>query len=199
MTIGQRLATARQHGNLTQDNVAAKLHVTRQTVSSWENERTYPDITSLVALSSLYQLSLDDLIREDADMVKAWQGKEAALRDAAIMMRVSLLLDVGFLLFLLAHEMKVPGFSTSHGVGLLIVLMTLTNALAMPRIGRYYRVLRGATAKRNVWRGVILVVGLVAVTGLLGWTQYSNSSVVLAVGYAVAMVVLFSPRREQGR
>ncbi|KRL14727.1 hypothetical protein [Schleiferilactobacillus perolens] len=93
--------------------------------------------------------------------------------------------------------MKVPGFATSHGVGLLIVLMTLTNALAMPRIGRYYRVLRGTTAKRNVWRGVILVVGLVAVTGLLGWTQYSNSSVVLAVGYAVAMVVLFSPRQRQ--
>jgi hypothetical protein len=145
----------------------------------------------------LYQLSLDDLIREDADMVKAWQGKEAALRDAAIMMRVSLLLDVGFLLFLLAHEMNVPGFATSHGVGLLIVLMTLTNALAMPRIGRYYRVLRGTTAKRNVWKGVLLVASIVAVTGLLGWTQYANSSVVLAVGYAVAMVILVSPRHGQ--
>ena len=82
MTIGQRLATARQHSELTQNDVAAVLHVTRQTISSWETERTYPDITSLVTLAELYHLSLDNLIREDKDMIKAWQDKEAALRDA---------------------------------------------------------------------------------------------------------------------
>jgi DNA-binding XRE family transcriptional regulator len=58
MTIGQRLAAARQHANLTQNTVAAELHVARQTISSWETERTYPDMMSIVALAKLYRLSL---------------------------------------------------------------------------------------------------------------------------------------------
>lgn len=193
MTIGQRLATARQHSELTQNDVAAVLHVTRQTISSWETERTYPDITSLVALAELYHLSLDNLIREDKDMIKAWQDKEAALRDAGIMFRVSLLLDIGFILFLVAEQLAVPGFSTSHGLSLLLVLMTFTNVLSLPRVGRYYRTLRGTTKKRNLWAPTLLVLGLVGLLGVLKWTACPDSPVIIAAGYAGAMVLLFWP------
>jgi transcriptional regulator with XRE-family HTH domain len=193
MTIGQRLATARQHSELTQNDVAAVLHVTRQTISSWETERTYPDITSLVALAELYHLSLDNLIREDKDMIKAWQDKEAALRDAGIMFRVSLLLDIGFILFLVAEQLAVPGFSTSHGLSLLLVLMTFTNVLSLPRVGRYYRALRGTTKKRNLWAPTLLVLGLVGLIGVLKWTACPYSPVIIAAGYAGAMVLLFWP------
>lgn len=193
MTIGQRLATARQHSELTQNDVAAVLHVTRQTISSWETERTYPDITSLVALAELYHLSLDNLIREDKDMIKAWQDKEAALRDAGIMFRVSLLLDIGFILFLVAEQLAVPGFSTSHGLSLLLVLMTVTNVLSLPRVGRHYRALRGTTKKRNLWAPTLLVLGLVGLIGVLKWTACPYSPVIIAAGYAGAMVLLFWP------
>ncbi|WP_223849937.1 helix-turn-helix transcriptional regulator [Schleiferilactobacillus harbinensis] len=193
MTIGQRLATARQHSELTQNDVAAVLHVTRQTISSWETERTYPDITSLVALAELYHLSLDNLIREDKDMIKAWQDKEAALRDAGIMFRVSLLLDIGFILFLVAEQLAVPGFSTSHGLSLLLVLMTFTNVLSLPRVGRYYRALRGTMKKRNHWAPTLLVLGLVGLIGVLKWTACPYSPVIIAAGYAGAMVLLFWP------
>ena len=90
MTIGQRLSTARQHSELTQNDVAGVLHVTRQTISSWETERTYPDMMSIVALAKLYRLSLDDLIREDTDLMKAWTKKDAALREARVLYRVSM-------------------------------------------------------------------------------------------------------------
>ena len=52
---------------MTQEQTAAHIGVTRQTLSSWENGKTYPDIVSLIKLSDLYRLSLDDLLnREDS-------------------------------------------------------------------------------------------------------------------------------------
>ncbi|WP_158727528.1 helix-turn-helix domain-containing protein [Levilactobacillus enshiensis] len=67
--MGERLKLTRQQQNFTQQDVASRLHVARQTVSSWETGHSYPDIDSLLALSNLYQLSLDQLMREDAQVV----------------------------------------------------------------------------------------------------------------------------------
>lgn len=48
MRFGERLKKARSDMNLTQGDVANELYITRQTISSWENEKTYPDISSLI-------------------------------------------------------------------------------------------------------------------------------------------------------
>jgi len=63
MRFGERLKKARSDMNLTQGDVANELYVTRQTISSWENEKTYPDISSLIQLSNYYQISLDTLLK----------------------------------------------------------------------------------------------------------------------------------------
>lgn len=68
MRFGERLKKARSDMNLTQGDVANELYVTRQTISSWENEKTYPDISSLIQLSNYYQISLDTLLKEDTGM-----------------------------------------------------------------------------------------------------------------------------------
>ena len=70
MEIGKQLKNARMHSGLTQENVAEKLHVSRQTISNWENEKSYPDIISVIELSSLYSISLDDLLKGDERMMK---------------------------------------------------------------------------------------------------------------------------------
>ena len=51
--------------DLTQEEVAEKIHVSRQTISNWETGRTLPDITSLVLISDIYNISLDELIKEN--------------------------------------------------------------------------------------------------------------------------------------
>ena len=61
MEIGQKLKDARVHSGLTQEVVAEKINVSRQTISNWENEKSYPDIISVIELSNLYCISLDDL------------------------------------------------------------------------------------------------------------------------------------------
>ena len=70
MEIGQKLKDARVHSGLTQEIVAEKINVSRQTISNWENEKSYPDIISVIELSNLYCISLDDLLKGDSKMIE---------------------------------------------------------------------------------------------------------------------------------
>jgi len=70
MNIGRKLATLRKSSNLNQDDLANQLHISRQTISNWENDKTYPDIASLVMISNFFDLSLDNLIKEDVPLMK---------------------------------------------------------------------------------------------------------------------------------
>lgn len=63
MKIGDQLKKARMDKNMTQEEVAEKIFVSRQSISNWENNKTYPDIGNVIALSDLYQLSLDELLK----------------------------------------------------------------------------------------------------------------------------------------
>lgn len=56
--------------NLSQEELAEKIFVTRQTISNWENNKNYPDIHSLLLLSSLFDISLDQLIKGDITIMK---------------------------------------------------------------------------------------------------------------------------------
>ena len=55
MEIGKKLKSVRVQKGFTQEAVAEKIQVTRQTISNWENEKSYPDIMSVVNLSNLYE------------------------------------------------------------------------------------------------------------------------------------------------
>lgn len=60
--IGQHIAHYRKQNRQTQEQLASALHVTRQTVSSWENERTLPDVETLAAVASALHVSVEELI-----------------------------------------------------------------------------------------------------------------------------------------
>lgn len=70
MEIGTNLKNARSNANLTQEDIAEKIGVSRQTVSNWENNKSYPDIISVIRLSDIYGISLDTLLKEDENMIK---------------------------------------------------------------------------------------------------------------------------------
>ena len=73
--------------NLSQEELAEKIYVTRQTISNWENDKSYPDIHSLLLLSSTFHISLDQLIKGDITTMKEEISKEAIQkfnRDGAI-------------------------------------------------------------------------------------------------------------------
>ena len=70
MNIGNQIKFFRQRDHLSQEALAAKLYVSRQTISNWENDKSYPDIHNLLMLSSLFQVSLDNLVKGDIEIME---------------------------------------------------------------------------------------------------------------------------------
>lgn len=70
MSIGQQLKQARIKAQMTQEQVAEKIFVSRQSISNWENEKNYPDIISVIRLSDLYEISLDQLLKGSGSYMK---------------------------------------------------------------------------------------------------------------------------------
>ena len=68
MSLGNSLASARKKSGLSQEEVAAKLGVSRQTISKWETDETLPDIRQAKKLAGLYHRTLDELIDFDTDL-----------------------------------------------------------------------------------------------------------------------------------
>ena len=64
-TIGEKIREYRQKRGLTQDALAAELHISSQAISKWENGQTMPDINLLVPISKVLGISLNDLLGTD--------------------------------------------------------------------------------------------------------------------------------------
>ena len=113
----------RKEKGLTQEEFGKIFHVTRQTVSNWENEKSYPDLQILIDISNRFDISLDVLIKEDVKMVKT-MDKERVLGS-------------------LKREKSVIDFFTGAGTGIVIsclfsadtMVRTVTIVLGVVMIG----------------------------------------------------------------
>ena len=109
MEISEKLKEARQESGMTQDQVAEKIMVSRVTVSHWENGKSLPDIVSLISLSDLYGISLDELVKGDSKMTEKVK-KDA--KDANNNKRL-----IGITAILVTAVLLVYGISTIVGGG----------------------------------------------------------------------------------
>lgn len=71
MNIGNEIKKRRAQMNLSQEELAEKVYVTRQTVSNWETEKSYPDIHSVLLLSQVFGTTVDALLKEDISQMKS--------------------------------------------------------------------------------------------------------------------------------
>ena len=76
MEIGEQIQKYQAERGYSQDELAEKIFVTRQTVSNWENQHTYPDLHSLLLLSDVFGTSLDQLVKGDLEEMKREINKE---------------------------------------------------------------------------------------------------------------------------
>ena len=112
MEIGRQIRKYRLELHLSQEELAEKVYVTRQTVSNWENDKSYPDINSLVLLSTVFNISLDILVKgdlkemeeriksEDVTKMKRESGIFAVLLIACIVLLAPLYFLFGIHIFL---------------------------------------------------------------------------------------------------
>ena len=76
MELGKQIKMHRQEAELSQEEAAKRVYVSRQTILNWENDKSYPDVNSLVLLSEIFQISLDKLIKGDIGVMKEVIQKE---------------------------------------------------------------------------------------------------------------------------
>lgn len=159
MTFGEKLKQLRKDNNLTQEDLAEKIYVTRTAVSKWETDKALPAIDSLKLISELFHVGIDDLISDgDIETKRLLDEKRAK-----IMYGVA----VGFLVLatvfaLLAYFLKQPYFNIGGGGS--VALYIVFGLLSKPR---YKRILaKKMLLPYVISRAVILlfVIGLIVST-----------------------------------
>lgn len=107
MEIGKKLKNARIEAGLTQEKAAEKIDVSRQTISNWENEKSYPDIISVIALSDLYSVSLDELLKGDQKMAEHLEESTNVVKSNK-KLTGTILLNIILMILLIALNMLLP-------------------------------------------------------------------------------------------
>lgn len=104
MMIAEKIKNARIQKGYTQEQVAEKLLVSRQTVSNWENGKSLPDIISIIRMSDLYELSLDELIKGDKALLKKMDKDVRAVKaEKQIMKFAWISIVIGTILIILGE------------------------------------------------------------------------------------------------
>lgn len=93
-TLGTKIAEYRKLKKMTQEELASKLNVSSQAVSKWENDLSIPDLPILIELSDIFNVSLDELIRQKED-VEVARVVEPQLRKSVDQMMLKVVIDSG--------------------------------------------------------------------------------------------------------
>lgn len=121
MELGSQIKKHRNELSLSQEELAEKIYVSRQTISNWENDKSYPDVNSLVILSEVFNVSIDNLIKGDIEIMK----EQIRAEDRKEFESLSHIYAV---LFFLAMLSPIPMFHFLRlvGIGIWLVLMGIT-------------------------------------------------------------------------
>ncbi|AHX75521.1 XRE family transcriptional regulator [Streptococcus agalactiae] len=137
MEIGQQIIRYRKQQALSQEELAEKVYVSRQSISNWENDKTYPDIHSLLLLSQIFQVSLDQLIKGDIEKMKytiTQVDKKNFERDTKVMVTLKILLMISS--YPLVYFLEWLGL----GIFVLLSIITMTYANRVERFKKKYDV-----------------------------------------------------------
>lgn len=109
MQIGARIRDHRTQAGMSQDDLAMRVYVSRQTISSWETDRTYPDVQSLLLLSNIFGVSIDALVREDSpEMREALAAGSKRMRRLGIVMTAFGLACLAWVIAGIIMDLDVP-------------------------------------------------------------------------------------------
>ena len=121
MELGSQIKKRRNELSLSQEELAEKVYVSRQTISNWENDKSYPDVNSLVLLSEVFNVSIDNLIKGDIEIMKEQIRAEDRKKFEGLS-------HIYAVLFLLAILSPIPlfHFLSFVGIGIWLMLMGVT-------------------------------------------------------------------------
>lgn len=110
MSLGEKIRAMRQQASLSQEQLAEKLNVSRQAITKWETSKGIPDIANLIAISDEFDLSLDQLIKDDI-AVKKKVISDSSSKKWHILVIVYLVAIVAYIAyFAICHRILMIGF-----------------------------------------------------------------------------------------
>ena len=157
MKFGDHLRQARLQKGVTHQQVADNFYVTRQTISSWENETTYPDIINLIRLSNYYHISLDELLKEDSGM-QDYLKKQDVLKSIKPISIVLLIIDLLFLGVIMLQILKIIQLSSE--VELILDIFVLLNVIALIQM-TVLQTKFGAKTKINLTSNKLIIISII--------------------------------------
>lgn len=134
MLIGVKIKMIREAFDLTQEQLGKELHLTRQTISSWENGKSYPGITDILSISNKYNVSLDELMKEDIELIGHFEAIDHSLNKQKILYAIAYVANVLFLaVYILANYMHVlPIYKVTALIMGMIALFVLFSTVQQP-------------------------------------------------------------------
>ncbi len=125
MELGKQIRRYRNERSFSQETLAEKVYVSRQTISNWENGKSYPDVNSLVLLSEAFEVSLDKLIKGDVENMKEQINRE----DQQIFNCLSVIYTV-LLLAVAVTPLPLVEFLSYAGLGIWLALLGVARYVA---------------------------------------------------------------------
>lgn len=114
--IGSKIKKSRIDAKLTQEQAAEALGISRQTISNWENEKSYPDIVSVLKMSDLYGVSLDYLLKGDSTMKNYLDYIEESTNVVKSKVKLSKLILILSYLVIWAFNIMVSWFFSAESI-----------------------------------------------------------------------------------
>ena len=122
MTIAEKIKELRKDNSMTQEDLAEKLNVSRQTISKWETSVTIPDADNIVAISKMFNITTDELLDYRVETV---QKKKQFIMDMAVL----LFGIIGFIVFailLMTNQIdETSSVITINGYGIAAILFLI--------------------------------------------------------------------------
>lgn len=126
MELGRQIKKYRNELSMSQDTLAERVFVSRQTISNWENDKSYPDVNSLVLLSEVFHTSIDNLIKGDIEIMK----QEVRSEDKKQFERLSQVFAV-MLLTMMITPIPLVHFLNYIGIAIWVVFAATTFYVAL--------------------------------------------------------------------
>ena len=120
MDLGKKIIEMRKNKNFSQEQLAETLNVSRQTISNWENGRFYPDIDALVKISKYFNISLDDLLASDSNVLKHLKVSTDIVRSNKNIL-YAIILNI-FLIILFV----ITGILLEESIAIIIIIFTIS-------------------------------------------------------------------------
>lgn len=195
MEISKCIKDARQNNNISQESLAEQLGVSRQTVSSWETGKSYPDIVSVIKMSDIFNISLDKMLKEDKNLVNNIQEKMDTVKsNKSIVFTILFAIIIFGGMHLIQTFVDIPKIDNLYlNIGVLIafIIGVLTYLFSNVYVGKF---LNQKTSNKSILKTIIVMLAIVSLFFIFplieDFTTVSWQAFIARIGIIAILVII---------